>query len=111
MVSKRTKRPLIEYQKTDLAVRPNDFSVERFIEAKTGEDFQVEVLLKENSSCQRAWGIPVSIEIDGGVVNYRRCLNKASIEAENRIVFDSVLLTLTETNAKMGESRVATNRM
>ncbi|KAI4187761.1 MAG: hypothetical protein L6R41_002607 [Letrouitia leprolyta] len=111
VVSKRTKRPLIEYQKTDLAVRPNDFSVERFIEAKTGEDFQVEVLLKENSSCQRAWGIPVSIEIDGGVVNYRRCLNKASIEAENRIVFDSVLLTLTETNAKMGESRVATNRI
>lgn len=90
VVSKRTKQPLEEYQKSDSTVGANESFVEKYIEAKTGEDFQVEVFLKDNFICWGGWGIRFNIKIDGGVVHYGKTYSKAEVSLKEPIVFDSV---------------------
>ncbi|KAL8827800.1 MAG: hypothetical protein Q9170_006868 [Blastenia crenularia] len=94
VVSKTSGQPLEEYEQPGTTSGFSDLSVERYIEAKTGEGFQVEVFVKEEFDCYAAWGIKVAINIDGGVVMFRRDYDKGSVQRHQNsrkpIVFNSV---------------------
>ncbi|KAL8895754.1 MAG: hypothetical protein Q9207_008029 [Kuettlingeria erythrocarpa] len=93
VVSKTTGRLLDEYEKpgTDMG---DGTSVERYIEAKTGEDFQIEVFIKKGFEFWGASGVKIGIEIDGGVVAYAKYMPKKFVAvrqaAGNPVLLDSV---------------------
>ncbi|KAL8964935.1 MAG: hypothetical protein Q9197_006741 [Variospora fuerteventurae] len=95
VVTKANQQQLAEYEKPNavVAAAGGDF-IEKYVEAKTGEDFQVEVYFKTSFDCFDAWGIRVSIRIDGGVVSFAEIYSKREIrkqqDAEEAVIFDSV---------------------
>lgn len=91
VVSKATGQSLDEYDKPDSAPAADDFFVEKYVEAKTGEDFAVEIRVKEGFDYLRAWGIRIGLKIDGGVVSYCRYLSKENV-AHCRAVGAPVIL-------------------
>ncbi|KAL9024088.1 MAG: hypothetical protein Q9196_006771, partial [Gyalolechia fulgens] len=94
VVSKGTNQPLTEYQKSGSTARLDQSFVEKYIESKDGEDFQVKVWLKKGFSCWGRWGIVVGIKIDGGVVDYFNPRSRADVlrlrDSEQPIVLDFV---------------------
>ncbi|KAL8932412.1 MAG: hypothetical protein Q9211_006328 [Gyalolechia sp. 1 TL-2023] len=94
VVSKGTNQPLTEYQKSGSTARLGQSFVEKYIESKDGEDFQVKVWLKKGFSCWGRWGIVVGIKIDGGVVDYFNPRSRADVlrlrDSEQPIVLDFV---------------------
>ncbi|KAL8932504.1 MAG: hypothetical protein Q9216_006809 [Gyalolechia sp. 2 TL-2023] len=94
VVSKGTNQPLEEYEKFDSAAGLDDSSVERYVESKDGEEFQVEVFLRNGFSCGEGWGIKVGIEIDGGVVSFFKPCSEAEVmqlqKSLKPIMLDSV---------------------
>ncbi|KAL8771260.1 MAG: hypothetical protein Q9209_003165 [Squamulea sp. 1 TL-2023] len=95
VVLKDTKEVLKEYNKPDSAPADKPHRVEKYIEAKIGQDFQVEVFFKKDFHCGPGWGIGVGIDIDGGVVSYRHNWNHAEIKRFKVLgaadVFDNVV--------------------
>lgn len=93
VVSKTTGLPLAEYAKPGMIMGSNT-SVERYIEAKTGEDFQIEVFIKRSFKYSKAWGLKIAIDIDGGVVSFTGFKSKvsaANLQATGRpVVVESV---------------------
>ncbi|KAL9007834.1 MAG: hypothetical protein Q9173_006980 [Seirophora scorigena] len=57
VVTKTNNQQLIEYDKPNTGADADEACVEKYIEAKTGEDFQVEVYFKEGFDCFGAWGL------------------------------------------------------
>ncbi|KAL8734566.1 MAG: hypothetical protein Q9166_001466 [cf. Caloplaca sp. 2 TL-2023] len=96
VVLKDTKEVLKEYDKQHAPVASTRKSVEKYIEAKTGADFQVEVFIKESFKLWSAWGVRVWINIDGGVVDYFRPYSKKDVKEKQSsgeaIIFDSVMV-------------------
>lgn len=94
VVTKANKQQLTEYDKPNTGAKADDACVEKYIEAKTGEDFQVEVYFKKGYKCFRAWGTQVAIDIDGGVVDYVHDIRKDRLrkiqDEEDPITFGSV---------------------
>ncbi|KAL8956560.1 MAG: hypothetical protein Q9193_005948, partial [Seirophora villosa] len=94
VVTKANKQQLTEYDKPDTGATAEKACVERYIEAKTGEDFQIEVYFKEGFDCFGAWGVEVGIDIDRGVVGYCERYSKGSVSlsqlTNEPITFDSV---------------------
>lgn len=94
VVTKANKQQLTEYDKPNTGAKAEEACVEKYIEAKTGEDFQVDVYFKKGYKCFRAWGVEVTIDIDGGVVNYAYEFSKDDLRGfqddEDPITFDSV---------------------
>ncbi|KAI4125052.1 MAG: hypothetical protein LQ341_007006 [Variospora aurantia] len=95
VVTKANKQQLTEYDKPNAVVAAaGDDSIEKYVEAKTGEDFQVEVYFKKSFDCFDAWGISVDINFDGGVVSFAEMYSKREIrkqqDAEEAVIFDSV---------------------
>ncbi|KAL8709804.1 MAG: hypothetical protein Q9225_007401 [Loekoesia sp. 1 TL-2023] len=94
VVSKATGQPLEEYDKPGSPSSADGHAVGKYIEARTGEDFRVEVFIKKGFNCFAAWGIKVGITIDGGVVDYYKTVSRFQVKRRkisgNPIVFDSV---------------------
>ncbi|KAI4124918.1 MAG: hypothetical protein LQ341_007019 [Variospora aurantia] len=95
VVTKANKQQLTEYDKPNAVVAAaGDDSIEKYVEAKTGEDFQVEVYFKKSFDCFDAWGIYVGINIDGGVVSFAEVYSKHKVrelqDGKIAIIFDSV---------------------
>ncbi len=55
------------------------FSIERYIEARTGLNFQIEVFVKPKFKLQGAMGIRVDVVIDGGVVKQFQYYDKDEV--------------------------------
>ncbi|KAL8782554.1 MAG: hypothetical protein Q9213_005279 [Squamulea squamosa] len=64
VVLKATKEVLKEYNKPDSAAADEPHTIERYIEAKTGQDFQVEVFFGKDFDCGPGWGIGIDEDID-----------------------------------------------
>ena len=106
VVSKATKQPLEEYDKPGSDANTDGLSVEKYIEAKDGEDFQVEAYFKENFDCLGAWGAKLAITIDGGVVKYYYTYSKEEIERQKisrmPVIFKKVLQSEGRTYSYIG---------
>ncbi|KAL8922551.1 MAG: hypothetical protein Q9208_005053 [Pyrenodesmia sp. 3 TL-2023] len=101
VVSKATGQSLDEYDKPGSALAINGSSVEKYIEARTGEDFAVEIRVKEGFDCFRAWGIRIGLEIDGGVVNYCRNLSKEKVSHYRTVGAPAILDSVRQSDGKV----------
>ncbi|KAL9019948.1 MAG: hypothetical protein Q9185_002802 [Variospora sp. 1 TL-2023] len=106
VVTKANKQQLAEYEKPNAVVAAGKDSIEKYVEAKTGEDFQVEVYFKKSFDCFDAWGVEVVIDIDGGVVRYCRHYSKHKVrelqDGKMAIVFDSVRQREKSVDSRVG---------
>ncbi|KAL8690457.1 MAG: hypothetical protein Q9224_004404, partial [Gallowayella concinna] len=95
VVSKSRGKPLQEYDSPKKTDAVDQHTIEKFIEATTGEDFAVEVFVKKGYTCKGAWGLRVGINIDGGVVKFAYSFSSADVKetqlaGKRLIIFDSV---------------------
>ncbi|KAL8682857.1 MAG: hypothetical protein Q9186_001103 [Xanthomendoza sp. 1 TL-2023] len=106
VVSKSTGKPLQEYDSPETTA-VDHYTIEKFIEATTGEDFAVEVFIKEGYSCHRAWGVWVGINIDGGVVDFghpicRSVVKERQPAGKRLTIFDSVSHSEGSVHSRIG---------
>ena len=97
---------LEEYNKPDSTVADEPHSVEKYIEAKTGQNFEVQVFIKEGFKCGPGGGIGIGIKIDGRVVSYSQPLKNAKVEQiKKRMkpkIFESVRHTEGSLHSRIG---------
>lgn len=96
VVSNTTHQALPEYNKPNSTVVADGHSLVKYIEAKTGEDFQIEVFIKKGFEFLRAWGITVSLKlmetlsvIANPTANHASSIKELQRSGEP-LVFDSV---------------------
>ncbi|KAL9591890.1 MAG: hypothetical protein Q9179_007269 [Wetmoreana sp. 5 TL-2023] len=80
VVSTASNQPLHEYDNPKRSRATRACSIEKYIEAKAGTDFHIEIYFPENFNCWAAWGVFIGIKIDGGVVDYCKVFSKAEVE-------------------------------
>lgn len=80
VVRKDTQEVLQEYDKPDSTVSTDEYAIEKYVEAKEGQDFEVHVFIREGFKCFAAWGVEVGINIDGGVVEFSYYYSKSEVE-------------------------------
>ncbi|KAL8904373.1 MAG: hypothetical protein Q9171_007076 [Xanthocarpia ochracea] len=106
VVLKDNQEVLEEYNKPDSNVADKPHFVEKYIEAKTGQNFEVQVFIKEDFKCGPGWGIAVGIKIDGGVVFYHRSWDYARVEQMKKLmkpeIFESVRHTEGSLHSRIG---------
>lgn len=86
-----------EYPNPEPRTSPDEWLAERYIEAKPGQEFQVEIYLKPSLKLFAADGLRISLRIDDHTVHFGRYYDKKWIATEmlegEPIIFDDVLAT------------------
>ncbi|KAL8708718.1 MAG: hypothetical protein Q9220_006443 [cf. Caloplaca sp. 1 TL-2023] len=92
---KATKQALREYDDPKPAMALKSHPVLKYVQAEEEKDFQIEVYFKKTFRCWGAWGIAITIHIDGGVVTYLRPVRQKAVQTLQQSgkpkVLDSVL--------------------
>lgn len=99
LVSKSTKDGPREFIKPNNSLSAVDTSLERYIEAWPGMDFQIEVYLSREFNSEIGWGIIVGIKLDGGATHgyhwTKSQINRYQMSG-GPIVFDGIEKSPTE---------------
>ncbi len=86
---------LLEYERPNPVVNQFSDSVERYIEAVTGQGFQIEVYIQPTFKFYKADGITVGLEIDEKTVNFNTHYTKQQVEQKQKasepLVISSVI--------------------
>ena len=95
VASKTTGKAFDEYDKPKTVPPADGLSIEKFIRADTGLEFNVEILVKSSFKFYRASGIKISFDIDGDRVNKCEYHSRANFPVkqskETLIIVDDVL--------------------
>ncbi len=85
---------LLEYERPNPVVNQFSDSVERYVEAVTGQAFQIEVYIQPSFKFYAASGITVGIEIDDKTINIYKHIARRRVEQNQKagkpIVISSV---------------------
>ncbi|KAL8919678.1 MAG: hypothetical protein Q9172_004867 [Xanthocarpia lactea] len=101
VVLKDNQEVLQEYNKPDSTMADEPHSIEKYIEAKTGQDFEVQVFIKEDFKCGPGWGIGIGIKIDGGVVDYCYYLTNARVEEFKKLMKPAIFRSVRHTEGSL----------
>ena len=95
IASKTTGKVLDEYDKPNTVPSTDGLWVEKFVQAETGQEIHIEVLLKSSFRFYNASGVDVRVNIDGGRVHLARHWDKSTLLRRGIKKEPSVLDTVT----------------
>ena len=75
-----TGKALQEYNSPRENADLGENAIEKYIEAETGMKFQIEVYLPKDFKLHGAWGVGVSVDIDGGVVSQLTAYSRTRVK-------------------------------